>query len=118
MGELLSVVHGGSVYEAFTQSDVIVGTYSTALYEAILALHPVVVLNTSFAYGHEIVRDGLADFAESPGRLADTLLQTTLHPRAELLRRRKIVWGVQISDGASALFDMAEERRWQAPDVG
>lgn len=118
MGKQLNVVHGGSVYEAFAQSDVIVGTYSTALYEAILALHPVVVLNTSFIYGHEIVRDGLAEFAESPDQLADTLLQAASHSRVELLRRREIVWGEEISDGASALFDMAEEKLWQASAVG
>ena len=108
----LHLIRGGSVYEAFSQADVVLGTYSTALYEAVLALCPVVVLNTTFTYGHEIVYDGLAEFAESPANIIETVLRTVELPNEELLRRRNVAWGEEILDGASTLFDVAEIELW------
>jgi len=108
----LRIIHGGTVYEALSQSDVVLGTYSSVLYEAALALRPAVVLNTSFDFGHDIVRDGLAEFAKSPECVRDVVLRASALPREELIRRRNAIWGDRIIDGTSTLFDVAESRLW------
>ena len=98
------------------QCDVVMGTYSTVLYEAVLALLPAIVLNTSFTYGHDIACDGLAGFAESPEGVSSSVLKACALPEEELIRRRDAIWGERLVDGACALFDAAETRLWSGWD--
>lgn len=112
----LKIVDTSTVFEAFSQSDVVAGTHSTVLYEAILAQRPVVVFHTSYTYGHDIVLEGLAELAGSPDEVAEILMQSNRIPAEELLRRRKQLWGEEIHDGASRLFDRAESVLWKAPN--
>ena len=109
----MQMIRGGTVYEAFSQADVVLGTYSTTLYEAVLALVPVVVVNTSFTYGHDIARDGLAEFAESPESVCDVVLRAAKLSQEELIWRRNAIWGEGLTDGATTLFDVAQDRLWE-----
>jgi len=115
VGALPETIDGGSVHDAVLNSDVVLGTYSTALYEAALALRPVVVLNTSFTYGHDLVYDGLAELAESPETVCNTVLKAARLPQLELAARRTCVWGEDFGDGACKLLDRAEAQLWERP---
>ncbi len=115
-GGALEVLRSDTVYEAFERCDVAVGTYSSVLYEAVLALVPVVVLRTTFSYGHEIAEDGLAELASSPEVVVETVERAAGLDRRELLRRRQVLWGEAPPDGARRLFDAAETRLWSAPE--
>lgn len=114
-GRNVRIIRGGSLYAALADVDVVVGTYSTVLYEAALVLRPAVVLNTTFTYGHEMAMDGLAEFAETPGDVAHRVLSAHAQPEAERIRRRNVIWGEKIVDGPSVLLDTAEERLWERP---
>jgi hypothetical protein len=106
----LQIIQGRTVYESFTQADVVVGTYATVLFEAVLALRPAVVFNTSFTYEHDLAHDGLVEFAESPDRVCDVVLRASALSEEELIRRRNVMWGEQIMDGTAILFDVAKTR--------
>jgi hypothetical protein len=108
--ESLEVIQTGTVFDSFVRCDVLVGTYSTVLYEAAYVLKPAVIVKTSFSYGHDLAYDKLADFAESPQQICDVVLRASQTPKSERIRRRNILWGEYLTDGASALLDMAEER--------
>jgi hypothetical protein len=103
---------GGTVFEAVAESDVVVGTYGTMLYEAAWCLRPAVVLNTDFQYGQDLVYDDLAEFAKSPECVCDVVMQASSLPEEELRSRRSIIWGDCLVDGAVTLFDRAENRIW------
>ncbi len=111
----LEVLRSDTVYEAFERCDVVVGTYSSVLYEAVLALVPAVVLKTTFGYGHEIAEDGLVELAVSPEVVVRTVERAAALGRGERLRRRRALWGEAPTDGARRLFDVAEARLWAAP---
>jgi hypothetical protein len=108
----------GSVplHEAILQCDVVLGTYSTVLYEAALLLRPAVVLDTPFRYGHDLVRDGLGDFACTPQEVVMVTRRAHATDAAERDRRRNTIWGDALRDGARTLFDVAEQRLWIKPN--
>lgn len=114
-GSHLEVLRSGTVYEAFESCDVVVGTYSSVLYEAALALLPAVLLRTTFSYGHELVEDGLAELAERPEEVVETVERAAALDLRERRRRRDALWGDAPLDGARHLFDVAESRLWVAP---
>jgi hypothetical protein len=93
----------GTVYAALEQVDVAVGTYSTVLYEAILARKPVVWMKTSRAYGRELAEDHLAEAARTPGELPGAIRKAAAARSAELEERRELVWGREINDGSKSL---------------
>ncbi len=99
----------GTVYEALEQVDVAVGTYSTVLYEAVLARKPIVWMSTSRAYGRELAEDHLAEAARKPGELAGAIRKAVAASNAELEARRELVWGKDICDGSRSL--VAELKR-------
>jgi hypothetical protein len=99
----------GTVYEALEQVDVAVGTYSTVLYEAVLARKPIVWMSTSRAYGRELAEDHLAEAARKPGELAGAIRKAVAASNAELEARRELVWGKDIRDGSRSL--VAELKR-------
>jgi hypothetical protein len=93
----------GTVYEAFAQADVAVGTYSTVLYEAVLAGLPIVWMKTTRAYGRELVEERLAEAAEKPEDCPDAVIRAVALPGTERDRRRKLLWGQEIRNGAVSL---------------
>jgi hypothetical protein len=97
------LIRTGTVYEAFAQVDAAVGTYSSVLYEAALALIPVVWMNTTRAYGRELAEEGLAETAEKPEELPDAIRRAVTLPEAELRRRREKIWGGEVRNGAECL---------------
>jgi hypothetical protein len=100
------------LFAAFEDCSVVLGTYSTALYEAIFALRPAVVLATRFSYGHQIALDGLADMANTPEQVQDVIRNAAQTTADELLRRRRVVWGEPSQAGAGVLLDTAEATLW------
>jgi hypothetical protein len=88
--------------------DVVVGTYSTVLYEAALALTPTVWVRTSRAYGRELAEETLAEEAARPEEFARALRKAAALPDEERLRRRSRIWGERVADGAAALMDALE----------
>lgn len=97
-----------TVYEALAQVDVAIGTYSTVLYEAALALVPILWLKTTRAYGRELTEEGLADAVGTPAQLPDALRRAVALPMAERLRRRERIWGAERISGAERLLDELE----------
>jgi hypothetical protein len=95
----------GTVYEALEQVDVVVGTYSTVLYEAVLAHKPIVWMKTSRAYGRELAEDRLAEVAHRPEELPGAIRKAVASGDAELDRRRDWMWGEDIRDGSRSLVE-------------
>jgi hypothetical protein len=93
----------GTVYEAFAQADAALGTYSTVLYEAVLAGLPIVWMKTTRAYGRELAGEQLAEVAEEPEDCPEAVLRAVALSEAERARRRESLWGREIRDGAAAL---------------
>lgn len=111
----LKVIRTGTVYDSFVNCDVLLGTYSTVLYEAAYVLKPAVILKTSFSYGHDLAYDGLADFAESPEHICEIVVRSSLLSERELVRRRERIWESEMKDGAATLFDYAESKNFFQP---
>ncbi len=101
-----------TVYEAFAQVDLALGTYSTVLYEAALSLLPTVWLRTAIAYGRELAEEGLAEAAEAPSSVVEVIERALRLAPEELQRRRYRIWSNAAGDGASRLMDFAEARLW------
>ncbi|MDH3254103.1 MAG: hypothetical protein OEM62_03850, partial [Acidobacteriota bacterium] len=112
----IEIVSTSTVYEAFADADVVVGSYSSALFEAAIIPRPTVILKTSFPYGHELAEDGLSDLAENPAAVVETVLRATATAAEELRRRTRRLWGDSPGAGVAQLLDFAEERLWQAPN--
>ena len=93
------------VYEAFAQADVVVGVYSSILYEAILALKPTVVLKSTSPYAAPLGQQGLAEWAESPDCVQEVVLRAYQLSHEELERRRNVVWGSTSEYAARILLD-------------
>ncbi len=69
-------------------------------------------MNTSFTYGHDLVEDGLCEFAESPVGVLDAVRRASRLTMEERQQRRKRIWGDTTRDGAAVLFDVAEAQLW------
>ncbi len=95
----------GTVYEAFAQVDVALGTYSTVLYEAALAGVPIVWMKTTRAYGRELAEEGLAEAAERPEDLPAAIRRALALTDTERRQRRERIWGGEIHNGAACLVD-------------
>ncbi|MBN1439810.1 MAG: hypothetical protein JW929_10405 [Anaerolineales bacterium] len=103
------LLESGSVYEAFRQVDVAVGTYSSVLYEALLADVPAVWMKTTRAYGRELADDGLAEAAARPEELPDAVLRAAALPEDERRRRRERAWGEAGRSGAASLVQTLKQ---------
>jgi hypothetical protein len=106
------VLQTPTVYEAFSQVDLALGTYSTVLYEAALSLIPTVWLRTAIAYGRELAEEGLAEAAEDPQQVVAAVDRALRLPREELIRRRDRIWSNAADDGARRLVETGEARLW------
>ena len=101
-----------TVYEAFSQVDLALGTYSTVLYEAALSLIPAVWLRTAIAYGRELAEESLAEAAEDPQQVVAAVDRALRLPQEELRRRRDRIWSNATEDGARRLIETGEARLW------
>ena len=93
----------GTVFDALAEADVAIGTYSTVLYEAVLAQVPVVWMKTSRAYGRELSEENLAGTAGRPEELPGAIRKAVAQPELELRRIRETVWGKDIHNGSESL---------------
>ncbi len=110
--ESVRILQTPTVYEAFAQVDLTLGTYSTVLYEAALSLIPTVWVRTAIAYGRELAEERLAEAAEDPASIVEAV-ERALHLNAEeLQRRRDRIWSSAPTDGARRLLELAEARLW------
>jgi hypothetical protein len=103
------LLQSGTVYEAFAQADVAVGTYSTVLYEAALTGLPIVWIKTTRSYGRELVEEQLAEAAERPEDFPEVVLRAFGLSEAERGRRRERIWGKEIRNGAAILVQALRE---------
>ncbi len=99
----------GTVYEAFAQVDLAVGSYSSVLYEAALTGIPIVWMKTTRAYGRELVEEGLAEAADRPEEMPAAVLRAFALPDAERRRRRERLWGGEIRNGAASLVQALQQ---------
>ena len=104
----MRVVDTASVHEAFAECDVVVGLYSSVLYEALQAPRPVVVLRTRSPYAGDLGAEGLATVVDDPESACDRVVQAAALPFAELTRRRERVWGKAPGDGAARIFEAVD----------
>jgi hypothetical protein len=106
LGTQLDFTHEG-VYESMASSDIVLGTYSSVLYEAALVLKPILVVRTPSPFGAELGEEGLAELASSPEEVVGAALRAASLPMDELERRRDLLWGMGRGDGARHLLDHA-----------
>ena len=95
----------GTVYEALELADAAIGTYSTVLYEAALAMVPIIWMKTSRAYGRELGEDHLAETADRPEELPGAIRKAVARTDAELRKIRERVWGKDIRNGSECLLE-------------
>jgi hypothetical protein len=103
--ERVHLLRSGTVYEALAQVDVAVGTYSTVLYEAVLAQVPIVWMRTSRAYGRELTEEHLAEAADRPEELPGVIRKAVAFRDSEFNQRRDLVWGKDIRAGSNNLVE-------------
>ena len=89
-----------SVYDAVRDCDVVLGTYSSVLYEAAFLLKPLVVVKTTAPVGDELVQESLAELASGPDGIEQAVTRAVALPTSELERRRAVLWGDGRVDGA------------------
>lgn len=94
--------------EALRRADVVVGSFSSALFEAILAERPVVLIATCrYADPHGLARNGAATLVTSPADLPAAVAVAASTPAAELRRRRQVVWrGAELHPAIAVLEAM------------
>ena len=96
-----------SVYDAVRDCDVVLGTYSSVLYEAAFLLKPLVVVKTTAPFGFELEQESLAELASSPDGIEQAVARAVALPLSELERRRAVLWGEGRVDGAHHLIEQA-----------
>lgn len=83
-----------------SDNDVVIGAYSSVLYEAIAAQKPVVVIPSDYHLSAlHLAAENLADLFISPSSAAETILKAANISGAVLERRRTVVWGEKQLDG-------------------
>ena len=108
----LSFDESATVLEAVGRADVVLGCYSSVLYEAIRAFRPVVALGTSYSYGIELVQDGLAEPCSRARDVCEAVRRAARIDRRVLADRSDRIWGPEVRDGAEEIFEVAERELW------
>ena len=84
----------GPLQEAIADADVVVASYSSAVFEAILYHRPVVLFTTSQSRDlHGLAGQGAALLATRPDDIVERVLLAVATPTNVLLERRRQVWG-------------------------
>ena len=102
--EGMRVVDTPSVHEAFADCDVVMGLYSSVLYEALQAPRPVVVVRSRSPYAGGLGAEGLATLVDDLESACDRVARAATLPFDELARRREVVWGSAPGAGVSGIF--------------
>ena len=105
-----------SVYDAVRDCDVVLGTYSSVLYEATFFLKPLVVVKTTVPFGFEFGQESLAERASGPDGIEQAVARAVALPSSELERRRAVLWGEGRADGARHLVEHALARSTTSTD--
>lgn len=111
-----SVKSQNSLKEDLSSCDVVLGAYSSVLYEAIFLMKPVVMIETENIYkAHDLHENGLVTLCGNPGNICYDILEAAALTESELQERKIAVWGGVASDGCSILIEKSfkelEERR-------
>lgn len=99
----------GRMEEAFSSADVVIGSHSTALLEALYFYKPVVILNTvKWSDYFEVKKNGVAVFTQSPQDVTEALVLSTQVTIKELHDRRTFIWGDGTLCGPKNLMNVIE----------
>jgi len=92
-------VRSGPIDDALKEADVVVGSYSSALFDAIRCLKPVVIFDTSVWQDlHGLADYGIAQRATSPEEIVKKVFETLDIPKRTLSSFRRQVWGEPYED--------------------
>jgi len=95
-------VVAGPLEELIAEADVVVASFSSAIFDAILHARPVVLFATSrYRDPHGLAAAGAAGLAASPAEIVERVVAAAALPAQELERRRGLVWGGAAGDGAA-----------------
>jgi hypothetical protein len=93
--------------EAFELADVVIGCYSSLLYEAICYQIPLVVIPSSSKYfAIDLIRNKLAQLAEKPSEIVQCIVKANQLPSSELAERREIIWGPSPLRNCDKIFEL------------
>ena len=99
----------GTLTEAYGTCDVVLGSHSTAILEAAIALKPIVLLSTrkwGDYYDNKV--DKIGEFVGQPRDLTAAINSAVRTPLLELRRRRDRLWGDSQLNGAATVVDRLE----------
>ncbi len=105
-------VFRGNIHEAIAQSDVIVGTYSTSVLEALLQLKPFIFFQTD-KWGDFFEIKPLDHqnrfFAENPKELIEKIKNSINIPKEDLRKLQEKFFGDPYRNGSKWVVDQAED---------
>ncbi len=82
-----------SVNDVIERVSLVAGTYSTFLYDMVVAEKPVAILESSIDYGEGMVINGLADLLHENDDLFTTLRHIAATPTEQLKKRKELLTG-------------------------
>lgn len=93
---------------ALGRADVVVASFTSAIFEAILHQKPVILFSTArHDDPHGLAKSGLATKVASPALIEEAVLYAARTGSAELARRKQLVWGNDVRNGGGvALAEM------------
>jgi len=91
--------------------DVVLGTYSTFLYEMVESGRPVAILKTRNTFGKDMITNGLADLIDDPRDTSRRLKELAMTSRSVLESRRNRLLGKGGPGLESVLLRLAERDR-------
>jgi len=93
---LAKIILVRDIHEVLPRIDVVIGTYSTFLYDMVALEKPVLVLETSIDYGNGMIENNLADkLSKSTDNIYKTIKDTAEISHVELKKRREKLVGEQ-----------------------
>lgn len=100
----------GSLEEAYSRSDVVIGSRSTAVIEGMVAMKPIVLLNTrKWGDFFECEEGKFGVFVKGPDQVVSGIRTAAGTPPEELKRRRQHIWGDMGMNGAVTTVDTIEK---------
>ncbi|HJU08123.1 MAG TPA: hypothetical protein VJ727_06535, partial [Rhodanobacteraceae bacterium] len=104
---------------ALNQADVVVASFTSAIFEAILHRKPVILFSTTSRDDpHGLAKSGLATKVRSPASVEGAVLCAARTDSDELARRKNRVWGNDVRDGGEvAVLEMQKLMRSPLPQM-
>lgn len=106
----------GRMEEAYAQSDVVLGSNSNALLEALYFYKPIVLVKTKKwgdYFGSKKIRIG--HFVESPQELPTLLVEAASLSPHERIRQKQIIWGTEYHSGPKHIIEIIRKRLKESP---